>query len=168
MWRNERDTVERREPLPDVGVPGGQLQPALLAVGADDDRDVGLDRLRGVADVVELVLGGLVRHLLPAERGPMTIASDSSNQSNRSPIVRPGSMPWARASNSMFPAPSPRIDRPWLTWSIVTAILATRPGLRNVFAATVSPRRMREVAWAHAASVVQPSKNPWYGSPPVE
>ncbi len=96
------------------------------------------------------------------------IASDSSNQSIRSPSVRPGSMPWARFSNSTLPAPRPRIDRPLLMWSIVTAILATTPGLRNVFAPTSKPSRTRSVAMAHPASVVQPSKNGWYGSPPVE
>ena len=71
-------------------------------------------------------------------------------------------------SKATLPAPRPRIDRPWLAWSMVTAILATTPGLRNVLAPTSSPSRARVVAWAHAASVVQPSKKPWYGSPPVE
>ena len=35
---------------------GGQLEPALLGVGADDDRDPSLDRLRALADLLELVL----------------------------------------------------------------------------------------------------------------
>ena len=68
----------------------------------------------------------------------------------------------------MLPAPSPRIERPWLTWSMVTAIFATSPGFRNVLAPTSRPSRARVVACAQAESVVQPSKNPWYGLPPVE
>ena len=79
-----------------------------------------------------------------------TIASNSSNQSMRWPMVLPGSMPWAMFSKATFPAPRPRIDRPWLAWSMVTAILATTPGLRNVLAPTSSPSRARVVACAHA------------------
>ena len=57
LCRNSLDARRvPREPLPDVGVAGGQLQPALLPVRADDDRDPGLDRLRRVAHAIELVL----------------------------------------------------------------------------------------------------------------
>ncbi len=52
----------------------------------------------------------------------------------------------------------PRIARPSLMWSRVVASLAVRPGLRNVFAPTISPRRIREVSTAQAPSVIQPSK----------
>ena len=59
----------------------------------------------------------------------------------------------------------PRIARPPLMWSSVVAVLATRPGLRNVLAPTSRPSRVRSVAIAQAASEVQPSKIGWYGSP---
>ena len=61
----------------------------------------------------------------------------------------------------------PRIARPPLMWSRVVAVFATRPGLRNVFAPTSRPSRVRSVAIAQAARVVQPSKIGWYGSPKI-
>ena len=61
----------------------------------------------------------------------------------------------------------PRIARPLLMWSRVSAVLAVRPGLRNVFAPTSRPSRVWSVAIAHAASDVQPSKIGWYGSPKI-
>ena len=48
----------------------------------------------------------------------------------------------------------PRIARPPLMWSIVTADFTARPGFRNVLAPTNSPSRIRSVAWASAASAV--------------
>ena len=61
----------------------------------------------------------------------------------------------------------PRIERPPLIWSRVAAVFATSPGLRNVLAPTSRPSRVRSVAIAHAASVVQPSTIGWYGSPKI-
>jgi hypothetical protein len=43
-------------------------------------------------------------------------------------------------------------------WSSVVANFAVSAGSRNVFAPTMSPTRIRLVAWAHAASVSQPSR----------
>ena len=54
--------------------------------------------------------------------------------------------------------PMPRMARPFEMWSSVVAILAVRDGSRIVLAPTMSPIRTRSVAWAHAASVSQPSK----------
>ncbi len=76
-------------------------------------------------------------------------------------------MPWAVCSGSIHAPPRPRIARPPEMWSRVDAVFATRPGLRNVFAPTSSPSRTRSVAIALAASVVQPSKIGWYGSPKI-
>ena len=61
-------------------------------------------------------------------------------------------MPWAVCSSSIQAPPRPAIARPSLMWSIVVIVLATIPGLRNVFAPTSSPRRTRSVSRAHAAS----------------
>ena len=46
------------------------------------------------------------------------------------------------------------LARPPLMWSIVVRHFTARAGLRNVFAPTNSPRRIRSVAWATAASAV--------------
>ena len=59
----------------------------------------------------------------------------------------------------------PRIARPSLMWSRVVTSLAVRPGLRKVFAPTISPSRIRLVRAAQAASVVQPSKMGWRQGP---
>ena len=48
----------------------------------------------------------------------------------------------------------PMIARPPLMWSMVVSAFTARPGLRNVFAPTNSPSRIRSVAWAAAASAV--------------
>ncbi len=61
----------------------------------------------------------------------------------------------------------PRMARPPLMWSSVAAVLATTPGLRKVLAPTSSPSRVRSVCGAIAASVDQPSKIGWYGSPKI-
>ena len=39
-------------------------------------------------------------------------------------------------------------------WSRVAMLFATSPGLRNVFAPTISPSSTCEVAWAHAPRVM--------------
>jgi hypothetical protein len=52
----------------------------------------------------------------------------------------------------------PRIARPPEMWSRVVASLAVSVGSRNVFAPTMSPTRIRSVAWAQAVIVSQPSK----------
>jgi hypothetical protein len=63
-------------------------------------------------------------------------------------------MPWAVCSYSNQAPPMPRIARPLLMWSRVVMLFTTRPGLRNVFAPTISPSFTRSVAIAHAPSVV--------------
>jgi len=57
------------------------------------------------------------------------------------------------------PGPADAQDgRPSLMWSRVVASFAVSPGLANVFAPTMSPRRIRVVAPAQPASDIQPSK----------
>jgi len=63
-------------------------------------------------------------------------------------------------SSSNHAPPMPRIARPPEMWSRVVAIFAVRVGSRNVFAPTISPIRIRSVAWAHAARVSHAS---WMG-----
>ena len=67
-------------------------------------------------------------------------------------------MPKSSCSSSNHAPPMPRIARPPLMWSSVVAILAVSAGLRNVFAPTIRPIRIRCVACAQAVSVSQPSK----------
>ena len=61
----------------------------------------------------------------------------------------------------------PRIARPSLTWSSVSTLLATTPGLRNVLAPTSNPSSTRLVAWARAPSATYPSRMGWSGSPKI-
>ena len=100
-----RDAVERREPLPDVGVAGGELQPALLAVRPDDDGDRAWTVGR-VADLLELVLLRVVGDLLAREE------RDDDRQRFLEPVHPlahrlPRSMPWAMFSKATLPAPRP-------------------------------------------------------------
>ena len=83
--------------------------------------------------------------------------SASASQRRRSGGPDPNSSPNASCSSPNHAAPMPRIARPLLRWSSVVAIFATRAGLRNVFAPTISPIRTRSVAWAHAAVTSQAS-----------
>ncbi len=76
-------------------------------------------------------------------------------------------MPWAWCSSSIHAPPMPRIARPSLMWSSVAAVLATRPGLRNVLAPTSRPSWVWVVSRAQADSSDQPSKMGWYGSPKI-
>ena len=69
-------------------------------------------------------------------------------------MLEPKSMPWAVCSSSNQAPPRPHIARPLLMWSTVTIDLATRPGLRNVMAPTISPILIRSVMAAQAARVV--------------
>ena len=85
------------------------------------------------------------------------IGSASPSQRSRSGKPEPNSIPKSSCSSSNQAPPIPRIARPPLMWSSVVAIFATRAGLRNVLAPTMSPIRIRSVAWAQAASVSQPS-----------
>ena len=52
----------------------------------------------------------------------------------------------------------PSTARPPEMWSSVVASFAVSPGVRNVFAPTMRPIRMREVDAATPASAIQPSK----------
>src|SRR6188768_3941192 len=52
----------------------------------------------------------------------------------------------------------PRMARPPLKWSSVTASFAVSPGLRNVFAPTISPSVARLVTCDQPASTDQPSR----------
>ena len=78
--------------------------------------------------------------------------TDSSSQSSRWPKPDPKSIPKAVCSSSNHAPPMPRVARPPLMWSIVVSDFTARPGFRNVFAPTNSPSRIRDVAWASAAS----------------
>ena len=84
--------------------------------------------------------------------------SASPSQRSRSGNPSPNGRPYALCSVSNHAPPMPRIARPPEMWSSVVAIFAVSVGSRNVFAPTISPIRMRFVAWAHAARVSQPSK----------
>ena len=86
------------------------------------------------------------------------IGSASPSQRRRSGKPSPNGRPNASCSVSNQAPPMPRIARPFEMWSRVVAILAVSAGSRNVLAPTISPIRMRSVAWAQAASVSQPSK----------
>ena len=86
------------------------------------------------------------------------IGSASPSQRSRSGNPEPNSSPKSSCSSSNQAPPMPRIARPPLTWSRVVAIFATRAGLRNVLAPTMSPIRTFSVACAQAARVSQPSK----------
>src|SRR5262249_14829924 len=66
-----------------------------------------------------------------------------------------------------YPAPTPRIKRPWLTSSAVVAIFATMAGLRKALISISVPISTRCVASASAASMVQHSHMPRVGSPGV-
>ena len=85
------------------------------------------------------------------------IGRASPSQRRRSGNPDPNSNPKSSCSSSNHAPPMPRIARPLLMWSSVVAILAVSVGARNVFAPTMSPIRIRFVAWAQAASVSQPS-----------
>ncbi len=88
---------------------------------------------------------------------PRMTGSASPSQRSRSGGPEPNGSPKAVCSVSNHAAPMPRIARPPLMWSRVVAILAVTAGSRNVLAPTISPIRIRSVAWAHAASVSQAS-----------
>ena len=102
----------------------------------------GLDRPRLHERVVHRV-GGARRARRPARRraGGAGAPTDSSSRSSRSPKPDPKSIPKASCSRSNHAPPMPRIARPPLRWSSVTASFAVRPGLRNVFAPTIRPER---------------------------
>ncbi len=70
----------------------------------------------------------------------------------------PKSIPNASCSRSNQAPPMPRIARPPLRWSSVTASFAVSPGLRNVFAPTIRPSVARLVTCDQPASTDQPSR----------
>ena len=82
----------------------------------------------------------------------------SSSRSSRSPTVAPKSIPKASCSRANQAPPIPRTARPPETWSSVAASFAVWPGLRKVFAPTISPTRTREVRAATAPIASQPSR----------
>ena len=67
-------------------------------------------------------------------------------------------MPYAFDSISFQPAPMPSSNRPPEMMSSVAAMLAVTAGWRWCMPLTIAPRRSRVVAWASAASIVQPSR----------
>ena len=114
-----------------------------------------LDRQRLDPEAVEgVAAAGRARHLAAVEQDPRIAPTASASQSSRCPNPDPKSMPKARCSPSNQAPPMPMMARPPLMWSIVVMHLTARPGLRNVFAPTNSPSRIRSVAWATAASAV--------------
>ena len=96
---------------------------------------------------------GGARDLVAVEQDRAAAAA-SASQSSRWPNPVPKSNPNAVCSCSNQAPPMPMIARPPLMWSIVVRHFTARAGLRNVFAPTNSPRRIRSVAWATAASAV--------------
>ena len=84
------------------------------------------------------------------------IVNASSNRSMR----WSNGMPNARNSVSFQPAPRPRMRRPPLISSIVSARLASIAGLWNAVQATSGPSSIRLVAAARAASIAQASHGP--------
>ena len=92
------------------------------------------------------------------------IRSPSSNASKR----RSNGTPNAVNSGSFQPAPRPRMNRPPLTSSSVSAIFASSAGLRSGIAVTYVPRRTRGTATASAVRSVIDSHAPLHspaGSP---
>ena len=159
--------VGRSHRVPQVGVLGHRAQGLLLAGPADHDRKTALDRRRRVAQVVE----GVAPARSGGDRPP---GQDLLDRVDRllepvEPLAETGPEvdPVGLVLGSIQAPPMPRIARPPLMWSSVAASLATSPGLRKVLAPTSSPRRVRSVAMAQAASAVQPSKIGWYGSPKI-
>ena len=164
----QREIVHRQPHLPDVGVAGDDAQALLLAGRADDERDAGLDRPRRVARAVEAIARRLDGSRSRPSSSPRTIVQRFVEPVEPLADAAARIHPVGVTSSSRLPAPSPSTRRPPLMWSTVAAILATTPGLRNGLAPTSRPSRTRFVTAAQAASVVQPSKNGWNGSPPVE
>ena len=85
------------------------------------------------------------------------ILSDSSNRATRWSFGNPN----ASYSGSCHPAPSPRITRPALTSSALTAIFAVSPGLRKLVQSTRVPISTRSVLAATALTIVHASCIPW-------
>ncbi len=96
-----------------------------------------------------------------------TISSTaSSRRETRSPAAG-RSKPYRRCSASCQPVPMPRTRRPPLTWSTVTASFASSDGCRKVLLVTRTPRRIRRVDAASAASSVHASRHGCSGGPSV-
>ncbi len=96
------------------------------------------------------------------DQSPVTIASCSSNRSNRSLVPGKG-IPYAACSASNQPAPRPSSALPPDIASTCATSMASTPGSRNVAGLTSVPRRIRFVSRARPASVTQASVEP--GSP---
>ena len=133
-------TLERAHRVPHVGVAGDRPERLLLAAAADHDRQVGLDRQRAVAQVVERVVAArrrgdrLAVEQPAASRRPIRRASRAAGRTRCRSRCRGPCAP-----SSIHAPPMPRIARPSLTWSSVATVLATSPGLRNVLAPTRRP-----------------------------
>ncbi len=82
---------------------------------------------------------------------PRMMTTASSSQRRRSPGDAPNSSPKSWCSSSFQAAPMPQIIRPPLMMSSWVTILAVRAGLRNGFAPTMRPIRIRLVAAAQPA-----------------
>ena len=81
----------------------------------------------------------------------------SSSMSNR--VLTGGKgMPKALNSISNQPPPRPSSSRPLLTWSMVTAALASTAGWRKAMQKTRAPTRTLRVSAARAMSVETASK----------
>ena len=82
------------------------------------------------------------------------------NASSNREIRLSNGIPNARNSVSFQPAPRPKMKRPPLISSIVSARFASTAGLWNAVHATSGPSSIRLVAAATAASIAHASQGP--------
>src|SRR5208282_1757325 len=108
--------------VPHVGVLRDQLQQHALAVPADHQRNIFLNRLRITYRVDDVVMLAFQRRLVLAEH-PLDYLA---RLVERFEALRDSlkSKPRLLCSSSNHPAPRPRLRRPPLIWSSVAAIFA--------------------------------------------
>ncbi len=132
--------------IPDIRVLGNRLRSVLLfAAAADQERQAALDRRWIVQDLTRGVLVSTCRW----QRGPLSInvisSAASSSQRRRSPGLAPNGTPNDRVLR-LEPATAQPEDRtPFGHVSSAVICLTITAGNRNVFAATIAPRRARRV-----------------------
>ena len=98
--------------VPHVGVAGDGPQRLLLAAAADDDREMGLDGWRVVADALGVVVRRRAPSPDPSRSIPRMRSTASSSRFSRSPTLVPKSMPKAVCSVSNQAPPMPSTARP--------------------------------------------------------
>ncbi len=93
-----------------------------------------------------------------SENSARTTWTADSKRSNRSGIGTNG-IPKGVCSGSNHPAPSPRMKRPFVAWSITVAALAMTLGCRNVADSTAWPTHLPGTWWISAAIAVSASQD---------